>query len=84
MTTTNEADGLLRFLVADIPEDDLRTTLRVLQTFKGFESTQEWMMPFDLWARLEQLEDYLRIRLNVEVDEVDDERAKEYYENLKG
>jgi hypothetical protein len=38
------------------------------------------MQPFDMWARLEQFEDYLKLLLG---QEIDDTTAIEYYKSLQ-
>jgi len=53
------------FLTLNIPKDKLSTALEVLQKFKEQESTEEWLqIPFDAWAKLEQLEEYLEHLVN--------------------
>jgi hypothetical protein len=46
---------------------DLRIALEVLREFKALESAAEYCgAPFTVWARLEQLEDYLEQLVGVE------------------
>lgn len=75
-----EQNGLLDFLTTKTSKEDLVTTLRVLEEFKGHESKEEWMYcSFDTWVKLEQFEDYLRILTNTKVEEVGDEVAKNFF-----
>ena len=57
----NDKHGMLRFLATDIPECDLQAALRVIEAFKALENDHEFGMPFSMWVRLEQLQDYLRM-----------------------
>ena len=53
------------FLNTTTSKDDLATTLRVLKEFKANESTEEWLhIPFEAWAKLEQLQEYLEYLVN--------------------
>jgi hypothetical protein len=52
--------GIVDFLKTETPKADLATTLRVLREFKECESQEEWfMINFEAWAKLEQLEEFL-------------------------
>jgi hypothetical protein len=62
----------------------LATALKVIQAFKQCEGVDEWMQPFEKWVRLEQLEDYLRLLTETEVDSVDDDRAIEFLRGVRG
>jgi hypothetical protein len=79
MSDLDEAEdgpGCLAFLEAEIPKEDLDAALRVIRAFKACESREEWaMIPFAAWAKLEQLEDYLKLRTGEAADEVTDEVA---------
>ena len=78
-----EDDGLRRFLATPISQADLRTALMVIETFKSLENTDEYMMPFIGWARLEQLEDYLRLLTGIDAKKVKDTTAKAYHAQHK-
>jgi len=48
------------FLKTSRSKEELRTTLATLREFKACESTEEWAwIPFQAWAKLEQLEEFL-------------------------
>lgn len=80
---THGRHGLLRFLATDLPEADLLAALRVIEAFKSFENTREYDMPFELWVRLEQLEDYLRLLLDPSHN-TDDSRALAFLGSVRG
>lgn len=83
MSAAKKDHGLLKFLGTSLPEDDLKTALRVIEAFKKCESADEWMsMPFSAWLRLEQLEDYLGMLTDPE-HETDDTRALNHLKKLK-
>lgn len=51
---------IIDFLKTQRPKEELRVALAVLRDFKQCESQEEWLMiPFDAWAKLEQLEEFL-------------------------
>jgi hypothetical protein len=82
-TITTDEDGVLGFLRTDIPVEDLRTALRVIRAFKDCESSEEWLMiPFASWAKLEQLEDCLKLLTDTDVSDVTDERMLEFFRAL--
>lgn len=74
-------DGILRFLSSDkFSATDLKTALDVLHHFKDMESSDEWLyIPFAAWAKLEQMEDYLKLMTNSNTEDVSDEIAKAYH-----
>lgn len=48
------------FLTTQRSTTDLATALAVLREFKRCESQEEWyQIPFNAWAKLEQLEEFL-------------------------
>jgi hypothetical protein len=52
--------GIIRFLQTKTSREDLATALRVLREFKACENDPEWFeVPFEAWAKLEQLEEFL-------------------------
>ena len=60
------------FLTLDIPQNKLAAALEVLEAFKACESEEEWLLiPFSSWAKLEQLEEFLRHRVRKEPLEKD-------------
>lgn len=73
-------DGILRFLSSDkFSTAELKTALDVLRHFKDMESSAEWFdIPFDAWAKLEQMEDYLKLMTDTDADDVSDEIARAY------
>jgi hypothetical protein len=51
---------IIDFLKTNRSKDDLRAALGVLREFKSCESEEEWLWtPFEAWAKLEQLEEFL-------------------------
>ena len=53
------------FISKDIPRENLKTALDVVHAFRECESTEEWMfIPFEAWAKLEQLEEFLEHMVN--------------------
>lgn len=74
---------LLEFLKTKRTKEELNLVLDILKEFKGHESTEEWAFcSFESWVKLEQFEDYLRLLTEREIEEVDDDKAKEYLSAL--
>lgn len=74
---------LLEFLKSKRTKEELNLALDILQEFKKHQSQKEWAFcSFESWVKLEQFEDYLRLLTNRELEEVDDTKAKEYFEAL--
>lgn len=74
---------LLEFLKTKRTKEELNIVLDILKEFKGHESTEEWVFcSFESWVKLEQFEDYLRLLTGREIEEVDDDHAKEYLSAL--
>lgn len=74
---------LLNFLGTKRPVEELRTALAVIQEFKEHESQEEWMRPFMMWTRLEQLEDYLKLLTETDAETVSDKRAIDHLRQLR-
>lgn len=52
---------IIDFLKTNRDKKDLKIALEVLTEFKECESVEEWfVIDFAAWAKLEQLEEYLR------------------------
>lgn len=69
--------GLWQFLKTKRSIEELETALAVIREFKQCESTGEWLSTtFADWSILEQLEDYLCVLTDTDLDDVDDEAAK--------
>lgn len=80
MEETKNENGLLEFLKTKRTKEELKLCLDILKEFKGCETKTEWLMcSFESWAKLEQFEDYLRLLTETEVEEVEDEQAKEFF-----
>ena len=74
---------LLEFLKTKRTKEELSLVLDILKEFKGHESKEEWAFcSFESWVKLEQFEDYLRLLTDREVEDVDDDKAKEYLSAL--
>lgn len=70
---------LLEFLKTKRTKEELNIVLDVLKEFKYHESQEEWCFcPLKSWEKLEQFEDYLRLLTEREVEEVNDDKAKQY------
>lgn len=53
--------AIIDFLKTQRSPDQLAVALEVIKEFKGCESKSEWLMvSFSAWAKLEQLEEFLR------------------------
>ena len=77
-------NGLLDFLKTKRTKEELKLCLDILKEFKGHESQMEWLWcSFSTWVKLEQFEDYLRLLTDTEVEDVSDERAKEFFKNCR-
>jgi hypothetical protein len=77
-------DGLLRFLITKRSLGDLKIALAVLREFKECEGTYEWIAtPLAAWAKLEQLEDYLKLLTDTQAGKVDDDRARDYLARVR-
>lgn len=75
---------LLEFLKTKRTKEELNLVLDILKEFKGHESQEEWAFcSFESWVKLEQFEDYLRLLTEREIEEVDDDRAKEHLSALQ-
>ena len=75
---------LIDFLKTTRTKEELSLALDILKEFKNNESQNEWLnFPFESWARLEQLEDYIKILTDIDLDSVDDIHAKEYFKSIK-
>lgn len=69
--------GLHQFLRTERSVDELKTALAVILEFKDHESAQEWgAVMFACWSKLEQLEDYLKLMTDTDVESVNDKIAK--------
>lgn len=78
-----ERGGILTFLKTQRSKEELRTALAVLTEFKECESQAEWFgIMFDAWAKLEQLEDFLRLLTGDGANKVTDQRALDYFAEL--
>ena len=76
--------GLVTFLNTDRNKGELKIALDVIQEFRSKESLEEWgLCPFDCWVKLEQLEDYLKLLTRTDVDSVDDNKAIQYFKEIK-
>jgi len=74
---------LLEFLKTKRTKEELNLVLDILKEIKSNESKEELAFcSFESWVKLEQFEDYLRLLTNREVEEVDDDKAKEYLSAL--
>lgn len=74
--------GMLRFLATDLPASDLQAALRVIEAFKALENESEFGMPFSMWVRLEQLQDYLCMLTDPE-HKTDDTRAAAFLRRVR-
>jgi predicted transcriptional regulator len=74
---------LLEFLKTKRTKEELSLVLDILKEFKEHESEKELAFcSFESWVKLEQFEDYLKLLTEREVEDVDDNRAKEYLSAL--
>lgn len=56
---------IIDFLKTKRSKEELSAALEVIKEFKGCESDDEWFaIPFEAWAKLEQLEEYLEHLVN--------------------
>ncbi len=77
-------NGLLEFLKTKRTKEELKLCLEILEEFKSCENQMEWMMcNFSTWVKLEQFQDYLRLLTDTELENVDDEQAKEFLNTVK-
>lgn len=52
---------IIDFLKTTLPKQDLEAALRAVRAFKECESQEEWFhIQFAAWAKLEQLEEFLK------------------------
>ena len=78
-----EREGILTFLNTTRSKEELRTALSVIEEFKASESEAEWFgIMFSAWAKLEQLEDFLRLLTGEGADQVTDQIALDYFAAL--
>lgn len=81
--TKEKPEGLISFLRTDISQDDLATALRVILAFKDCESQDDWLQPFHMWVRLEQLEDYLKLLTGTGTEAVEDQKAIDFLKAVR-
>ena len=75
-------DGVLRILKTATSLDKLNAALDVIEEFKALESEREWiLLPFSSWAKLEQLEECLRLLTGRGAEKVDDKVMLEAWNN---
>ncbi len=76
--------GLWQFLKTKRSVEELKTALAVIEEFKDCESEREWLaLPFAMWTKLEQLEDYLRLVTGEGAEEVKDETAIHLWQAIR-
>lgn len=76
-------EGIIRFLShRGFTKEQLVIALDVISTFKMMESQDEYFsIPFACWAKLEQLQDFLKLMTGVDADDVSDEIAIAYHKH---
>lgn len=79
----SNTDGVLRILQTATSRDKLNAALDVIEEFKALESDAEWLViMFDAWAKLEQLEDCLRLLTGRDAESVSDEIMRKAFAAL--
>lgn len=76
--------GVLRILQTETDPEKLNAALDVIEEFKSLENAMEWLgCSFESWAKLEQLEDALRLLTGRGVESVKDIVMLEAWRELR-